>query len=163
MIVQWVITQTTNLQIARWPGDVSQNMPNSDTNVSARKLAAQNPKCLVVHALWENLLLCGYLKTCSLSKSSCLAKTHLGVWLFEDLHGVPCSVGKLTRQALLYLSAYPLLHAIVRPCTHPWYALSSSPPYLPDSVVMVTRGSPPAVQTQCCGGCGFTIGHCSTS
>ena len=42
-----------------------------------------------------------------------VAKTQLGVWLFEDLHGVSCSVGKLTHQALLYLSAYPLLHAIV--------------------------------------------------
>ena len=41
------------------------------------------------------------------------AETPLGVWLIEDLHRVSCSVGKLTYQALLYLSVYPLIHAVV--------------------------------------------------
>lgn len=51
--------------------------------------------------------------TCSCLVCCCTAKTHLGVWLFEDLHGVSCSVGRLTHSTLLYLSAYPLIHAIV--------------------------------------------------
>lgn len=55
------------------------------------------------------------------------AETQVGVWLFEDLHGVSYSVGKLTHQALLYLSAYPLIHAIVRIQTN-LFALATSLP-----------------------------------
>ena len=42
------------------------------------------------------------------------AKTQLGVWLIEDLHGVTCTVAGLTHQALLYLSVYPLIDVVVR-------------------------------------------------
>ena len=41
------------------------------------------------------------------------AKTQLGVWLIEDLHGVSSKVSQLTHSALLYLSVYPLIDAVV--------------------------------------------------
>ena len=41
------------------------------------------------------------------------AKTQLGVWLIEDLHGVSFKVSQLTHSALLYLSVYPLIDAVV--------------------------------------------------
>ncbi len=41
------------------------------------------------------------------------AKTQLGVWLIEDLHGVSPSISRLTHTALAYLSVYPLIDAVV--------------------------------------------------
>ena len=41
------------------------------------------------------------------------AKTQLGVWLIEDLHGVSLEVSSLTHTALTFLSVYPLIDAVV--------------------------------------------------
>ena len=41
------------------------------------------------------------------------AKTPIGRWLIEDLHGVTEAVTMMTQNALVYLSFYPLIDSIV--------------------------------------------------
>lgn len=41
------------------------------------------------------------------------ATTQLGVWLIRDVHGVSDTISDLTRSALIFLSAYPLIDVIV--------------------------------------------------